>query len=144
MKPTTMTRLSGLLTALLLAGTAAFAQLNKAQDQPATHLKAGATVDLAATLKVIQSSAFDTREELLTGIETRVRTADIILAGLTIADTAKADIRKTADALTKSISNARSLAAANWEKARTELADRYSAYAEVVIRAEQSTLTAGK
>ncbi len=141
MKYMTKTRLTVVLSALLLAGTAAFAQLNIPRDQSEGR-KVSTTVDSATTLRVIQSAKFDTREEILSNIEVRVRTADAVLGSLTLPDSAKDEIKKATDALTESIQKSRASSADDWEKVRSELSERYTAYAEAAVRAEQTAASA--
>jgi hypothetical protein len=137
MKYMTKTRLSVVLTALLLTGTAAFAQLSMSQSQPEGR-KVATTIDSTTTLRIILSAKFDEREELLAGIESRVRTADSILSALTLPDSAKDELKNASQALTEGIAKSRNSTAADWEKVRAELSDRYSAYAQAAVRAEQA------
>lgn len=95
-------------------------------------------VDSTATLRIILNAKFDTREELLASIETRVRTANDILGALSLPNAAKDDLRRASDALTEGIAKSRSSTAEDWDKVRAELSDRYSAYAEAAVRAEQA------
>lgn len=137
----TKTRLTVALTALLLTGSVAFAQ----QNMPASAAggqRISATVDSTATVQAIQAAKFDTRAELLSGLETRMQTADSILAGLTLSATVKDDVKRAAEALTDSIRQARNATAADWEKARSDLSERYTAYAETAVRAEQAAAPA--
>lgn len=141
MKYMTKTRLPVVLTALLLTGTAAFAQLNMPQPQ-ADGRKVAATIDSTTTLRVILNAKFDEREELLTGIEARVRTADSVLGGLTLPDSTKDELKNASQALTEGIAKSRNATADDWEKVRADLSDRYSAYAQAAVRAEEAASAA--
>lgn len=143
MKYMTKTRLSVVLTALLLSGSVASAQMNNPQDSVALRETPGA-VDMSPTLQAIQNATYADREELFPGLESRVKAAETILAKLTLPDSAKDDVKKVTDALTAAIGKARGAVAADWERVRSELKDSFAAYAETVIRAEQSASLAGK
>lgn len=140
MKHMSTLRLSVVLSVLLLAGTAAFAQLNIPRETDGR--KISATVDSTATLRIILNAKFDTREELLANIETRMQTADSVLSGLTLPDSTKDELKKASQALTEGIAKSRNATADDWEKVRADLSDRYSAYAEAAVRAEQAAAAA--
>ena len=139
MKHKSTLRSTVVLSALLLSGTAAFAQLNIPRH-PADGRKVVLAVDSTATLRIILSAQFDSREELLASIETRMRSANDHLGSLSLPDAVKDELRKVTDALTTGIAKSRNSTADDWAKVRAELSDRYSAYAEAAVRAEQAAV----
>jgi formiminotetrahydrofolate cyclodeaminase len=143
MKKVATHRLTVVLSALLLSGTAAFAQSSMSQDADSGR-RISATVDSSVTTRAIQSTEYDARAELLSGIEARMNAADSILSSFVLPESAKKEVKAVSDALTESIRKARNSTAADWAQVRLELSDRYTAFAEVAIRTEQSASAKAK
>lgn len=137
MKPMTKTRLPVLLSALLLCGTGAFAQPNPPPGQ-----KLVATVDATATARAIQSATFDDRETVLTGLEARLTAVHEILAGCTLSDSNKDDVKKATEAVRNHIRASRDSTAADWPHVRSRLDEAYSDYVATVLRVQEEAAAA--
>lgn len=107
---------------------------------------ASAALDANRMEQSIQSASFESRDQVLDDMRTRVRQSKDTLSEFRRSRSemsaegraqfdASADAARTAEkALEKSIRNAERVSSANWEQARAQLASDYQAYAAALSR----------